>query len=186
MAVALPTVISSMLLFYRWLTTSTPDGYFLLLLAFYGCCLVAVLPPVGSGTVGKLDQASLLDGVSLYMTFRQLGAALGVAVLTIIVERRQKLHSSRLYEHLSLANNTTSIGLDRTGAYLVTHAGLDVSSSHLASVGLIAHSGAHQVNVLSYADCFLFMALISVIAMCFVPLMAPFVPAPQTNRKEPL
>jgi DHA2 family multidrug resistance protein len=183
MAVALPMMISSMLLFYRWLTTSTPDGYFLLPLALYACCLVTLLPSVGSGTVAKLDQDNLLDGVSLYMTFRQLGAALGVALLTIVVERRETLHSSRLYEHLNLANNTPSGVLDRTGAYLVTHAGADASSSYLTSIGLLAHTGAHQVEVLSYADCFLFMALAGVFAMCLIPLVPPFVPAPQTNRK---
>jgi MFS transporter, DHA2 family, multidrug resistance protein len=80
MAAALTMMICAMLLLYRWLTTSTPDGYFLLPLALYACCLAALLPSVGSGTVAKLDQARLLDGVSLYMTFRQFGPSLGVAL----------------------------------------------------------------------------------------------------------
>ncbi len=179
MVAGLAMMISSMLLLYRWLTTFTPDGYFLLPLALYACCLAAILPSVGSGTVGKLDQANLLDGVSLYMTFRQLGAALGVAFLTILIERRETLHSSRLYEHLNTANVTTSGVLDRTGAYLFAHAGAGASASHLASIGLLSHTGARQVEVLSYADCFLFMALAGVIAMCLIPLMSPFVPAPK-------
>jgi DHA2 family multidrug resistance protein len=68
--------------------------------------LAALVPSAGSGTVAKLDQANLLDGVSLYMTFRQLGAALGVALLTIVIEQRETLHSSRLYEHLDEAEST--------------------------------------------------------------------------------
>ena len=184
MVVALSMMITGMLLLYRWLTTSTSDGYFFLPLVLYACCLAALLPSVGSGTVAKLDQANLLDGVSLYMTFRQLGAALGVAFLTIVIERRETLHSSRLYEHLDVANSTTSQTLDQTGSYLVIHAGADSAYSRLASIGLLARSGAHQVEVLSYADCFLFMAAAGAIAMCLIPLMSPFVPAPKP-AKEP-
>jgi MFS transporter, DHA2 family, multidrug resistance protein len=184
MVVALSMMITGMLLLYRWLTTSTSDGYFFLPLALYACCLAAMLPSVGSGTVARLDQANLLDGVSLYMTFRQLGAALGVAFLTIVIERRETLHSSRLYEHLDAASSTTSRTLDQTGSYLVTHAGAGPVGSHLVSIGLLARSGAHQVEVLSYADCFLFMAAAGAIAMCLIPLMSPFVPAPRPAKAQ--
>ena len=54
--------------------------------------------------VARIAQQELMDGVSLYMTFRQFGASLGVAVLTILIERRETLHSSRLYDHLTAAN----------------------------------------------------------------------------------
>jgi MFS transporter, DHA2 family, multidrug resistance protein len=184
MVVGLSMMIAAMLFLYRWLTTSTSDGYFLLPLALYACCLTAILPSVGSGTVGKLDQANLLDGVSLYMTFRQLGAALGVALLTILIERRETLHSSRLFEHVYVANSTTDQTLDQTGSYLVTHAGSGPASSHLASIGLLAHGATHQVEVLSYADCFLFMAAAGAIAMCLIPLMSPFVPAPKPSKAQ--
>lgn len=185
MGTALVLMICAMLLLYRWLTTSTPDEYFLLPLALYACCLAALLPSVGSGTVAKLDQARLLDGVSLYMTFRQLGASLGVAFLTIIIEQRETLHSSRLYEHLDTANNTTGGFLDATSAYLTSNAGADSVASHMASIGLLARTGAHQVDVLSYADCFLFMAAAGGVAMCLIPIMSPFVPAPKQPNPLP-
>ena len=177
MAVALTMMISAMLLLYRWLTTSTPDGYFLLPLGLYAACLAALLPSVGSGTVAKLDQANLLDGVSLYMTFRQLGAALGVAFLTILIERRETLHSSRLYEHLDIGNISTRGTLEHTSTYLVAHAGASTSDAYLTSVGLLSHTSIHQVEVLSYADCFLFMAVAGAIAMLLIPVMSPFFPA---------
>jgi MFS transporter, DHA2 family, multidrug resistance protein len=179
MVVALTMMIGAMLLCYRRLTTSTPDGYFLLPLALYAGCLAALLPSVGSGTVAKLDQANLLDGVSLYMTFRQLGAALGVAFLTILIERRETLHSSRLYEHLDIGNVATRDAIDHTGNYLIAHAGASSPGSHLTSIALLAHSSMHQVEVLSYADCFVFMAIAGLIAMFLIPVMSPFVPAPK-------
>jgi MFS transporter, DHA2 family, multidrug resistance protein len=86
---ALVCLIASMLLINRFLTTDTPAAYFYLPLVLYALCLSSLLPSVGSGTVARIEQQKLLDGVSLYMTFRQFGAALGVAVITILVERRE-------------------------------------------------------------------------------------------------
>jgi hypothetical protein len=43
----------------------------------------------------------------------------------------------------------------------------------LSSLGLLARLGAHQVEVLSYADCFLFMATLGALALPFVFMIAP-------------
>jgi MFS transporter, DHA2 family, multidrug resistance protein len=176
-ALAFFMLIVAMLLFYRCLTTSTPDGYFLLPLALYAGCLTTLLPAVSQGSVGKMEPGRQLDGVQLYMTFRQLGASLGVACLTILLERRETLHSSRLYEHLNAANQTTSTALNSMSNFLYTNSGASPTGTRLMSVGLLARAGAQQVATLSYADCFLFMAMVGGLAFCFIPLMAPFVAA---------
>ena len=178
-ALAFCMLIVAMLLFYRCLTTSTPDAYFLLPLALYAGCLTMVLPAIGQGAVGKLDPGRQLDGLQIYLTFRQLGASLGVAFLTILLERRETLHSSRLYEHLNAANETTSSVLSSMSNFLYTNSGASTSRTSLMSVGLLARAGAQQVATLSYADCFLFMAMVGGLAFCFIPLLPPFVAAPK-------
>ena len=97
---ALSLLVASMLLFQHYLTRDTAAVYYILPLVLYGLCLSPLLPAVGSGTVAQIAQDKLLDGVSLYMTFRQFGASLGVAFLTILLDHRETLHSSRLFEHL--------------------------------------------------------------------------------------
>jgi MFS transporter, DHA2 family, multidrug resistance protein len=178
-ALAFCILIAAMLLFYRCLTTSTPDAYFLLPLALYAGCLTMLLPAIGQGAVGKLEPGRQLDGVQIYMTFRQLGASLGVAFLTILLERRETLHSSRLYEHLNAANETTSTALSSISHFLYINSGASPTGTRLMSVGLLARAGAQQVETLSYADCFLFMAMVGGLAFCFIPLLAPFVAAPK-------
>lgn len=174
-AAALCMLIGSMVLLYRWLTGSTPDIYFLLPLALYACCLTMLLPALGGGTVGRLDQHDLLDGVSLYITFRQLGASLGVAALTILIENRETLHSSRLYEHLNPGNETTSATIHAASGYLAAHSGADAGVGARQSIAILSKIGAHQVEVLSYADCFVFMAVVGTVALCLVPLISPVV-----------
>jgi DHA2 family multidrug resistance protein len=176
---ALLMLIASMLLFWRRLTTGTPDADFILPLILYACCLSPLLPSVGSGTVAKLDQDRLLDGVSLYMTFRQLGASLGVAMLTILIDRRETLHASRLYEHLRAANGITRDWLTTAGAVATSRGGYSPVDAQNAAIGLLSQTASRQAATLAYADAFLFMAAVGVLALLVVPLMPPAPGAPR-------
>jgi MFS transporter, DHA2 family, multidrug resistance protein len=171
--IALVTLVISMLVFSRFLTIGTPQSYFYLPLILYALCLSPLLPAVGSGTVARIEQNKLLDGVSLYMTFRQLGASLGVALLTILIERRETLHSSRLFEHLQASGELTAHWLGTTASTLVSRGGYSAVESQRVATKLLAEEGARQVAALAYADAFMFMAAVGVIALCLVPIIPP-------------
>jgi DHA2 family multidrug resistance protein len=172
-AVALVMLIASMMVFNRLLTTGTPGWYFALPLVLYACCLSPLLPAVGSGTVAKIEQNKLLDGVSLYMTFRQFGASLGVALLTILIAHRETLHSSRLFDHIQHDSPEPSAWLSSVGRTLTTHAGYTPLEGREAAVRMLAEHGAHQAATLAYADAFAFMAAIGVLALCVLPIVPP-------------
>lgn len=172
-AFALVMLIASMVLFNRLLTTGTPGWYFALPLFLYACCLSPLLPAVGSGTVARIEQNKLLDGVSLYMTFRQFGASLGVALLTILISHRETLHSARLFDHVRHDNDVTRAWLASVGSTLTTHAGYTPFESQQAALRLLAEHGARQATALAYADAFAFMAAVGVLALCILPIVPP-------------
>jgi DHA2 family multidrug resistance protein len=174
---ALLLLIASMLLISHFLTTGTPVSYFYLPLVLYALCLSPLLPAVGSGTVARIEQHKLLDGASLYMTFRQFGASLGVALLTILVERRETLHSSRLFEHLRLTNGRVHDWLAAASSIIATRGGHSMLESQRVAAKLLAEMGTRQVATLAYADAFTFMALIGVATLCLLPIVPPTPPA---------
>jgi MFS transporter, DHA2 family, multidrug resistance protein len=167
---ALVCLISSMLLLARFLTTDTPVSYFYLPLILYGFCVSALLPAVGSGTVARVEQPKLLDGVTLYMTFRQFGAALGVALLTMLVEWRETLHSSRLFDHLRNASAVTQNWMATASSVVATHG---APENHLIALKLLAETGGREAATLAYADAFLFMAGVGALTLCLVPVIPP-------------
>jgi DHA2 family multidrug resistance protein len=171
-ALALLMLLASMLLFQRFLTIGTSTGYYLVPLMLYGLCLAPLLPSVGSGTVAQLSQDKLLDAVSIYMTFRQFGASLGVALLTILLARRESLHSGRLFEHLQQSDGGTVASLSARAANAIAHGYSSIDAQRFA-LAQLAEAGRQQVAGLSYADAFLFMALIAVIVLCLIPIMPP-------------
>jgi MFS transporter, DHA2 family, multidrug resistance protein len=170
-------LVISMILFSRLLTTDTPGVYYALPLVLYACCLASLLPAVGSGTVAKIEQNRLLDGVSLYMTFRQFGAALGVAILTALLDRREALHSSRLFEHVQAASGYGAQWLAHAAGIATARAGLSAHDSTRIAVAMLSDVGARQADTLANADAFLFMACVGLLALCLIPLIPPTPPA---------
>jgi DHA2 family multidrug resistance protein len=170
---ALMLLVASMLLISHFLTSGTPASYFYLPLVLYAVCLSALLPAVGSGTVARIEQHKLLDGVSLYMTFRQFGATLGVALLTILVERRETLHSSRLFEHLRATSGRVHDWLATASSIVSARGGHSLLEGERVAAKLLAETGARQAATLAYADAFTFMALIGILTMCLVPIIPP-------------
>jgi DHA2 family multidrug resistance protein len=169
---ALSILVACMLVFQRILTTDTSTGYYFLPLVLYGLCLSPLLPAIGSGTVAQIAQEKLLDGVSLYMTFRQFGASLGVALLNILLAHRETLHSSRLFEHLQGHDGNAPTSLAARSANAIAHGYPSIDSGRLA-LAQLAEAGRQQAETLSYADAFGFMAVIAVIAVCLVPIIPP-------------
>jgi MFS transporter, DHA2 family, multidrug resistance protein len=171
-ALALLMLLASMLLFRQFLTTGTSTGYYLLPLVLYGLCLSPLLPSVGSGTVAQIAQDKLLNAVSIYMTFRQFGASLGVALLNILLARRETLHSSRLFEHLQHSGAQTEASVAARAANAIAHGYSSLDAQRLA-LAQLAEAARQQVASLSYADAFSFMALIAVVVLCLIPIMPP-------------
>jgi len=171
-AFALTMLIASMLVFQRFLTAGTPKEYYILPLMLYGLCLSPLLPAIGSGTVARVAQEKLLDGVSIYMTFRQFGASLGVAVLNVLLVHRETLHSSRLFEHLHGSDGGTLTSLALRSANMVAHGYSSADASRVA-LAQLAEAAKQQAATLSNADAFGFMAAIGVVALCCIPIIPP-------------
>jgi DHA2 family multidrug resistance protein len=173
-ALALVMLIASMLVFQHYLTTGTSVGYYMLPLTLYALCLAPLLSAIGSGVVSRVAQKEkLLDAVSIYMTFRQLGASLGVALLNILLDHRETLHSARLFERLHRDDAGTRGWLATQGANAITRGGHSIADSHMMALGQLAGAARQQAATLSYADAFGFMALIGIVALCTVSIIPP-------------
>jgi DHA2 family multidrug resistance protein len=171
--IALIMLVLSMALFNRFLTAGTPTYYYYLPLALYALCLSPLLPAVGSGTIARIEQQKLLDGVSIYMTFRQFGASLGVALLTILIERRETLHSSRLFEHLRKTSHITQDWLGAAAQILTSRGGYSTWQGQFIATKVLGETAARQAATLAYSDAFVLMAAIAIIALCLVPIIPP-------------
>jgi MFS transporter, DHA2 family, multidrug resistance protein len=170
---AFSMLIISMLMLAQLLTTGTPEALYAVPLILYAFCLAPLLSSVGGGTVGRMPQEQQLDAVSIYMSFRQFGTSLGVTLIAMILDRREQLHSSRLFEHLQASGTKVQDWLDTVGHVMLQRAGAtSVDAQHMA-LKLLSEASATQAATLAYADAFIFMAAMGAVALCLVPIMSP-------------
>jgi hypothetical protein len=73
-------------------------------------------------------------------------------------------------------------GLDN---YLASHLGRGFKDAHGAAVALLRGAGAKQATTLSNADAFLFMALVGLIALFFIPLVPPVAGGSSAPKSKP-
>ena len=171
-------LIAAMFSAWRLLTLQTPPLYYALPLVLYAFCLAPMLSAIGSGAVSKLPPASQLDAVAIYMSFRQFGAALGVTFVTTLLNWRETLHSSRLLTLPPQAAAPLQAWLATMGNTAQSRAGAMPGEAQHIAMAALARAVQAQAQTLSYADAFLCMAGIGVLALFAVGLMAPFKKAP--------
>jgi DHA2 family multidrug resistance protein len=87
-----------------------------------------------------------------------------------------------LFEHLRQSSIQTQIQLSVTGHYLASRLGHD---THGAALRLLQVTGTKQATTLSDADAFLFMTLVGLVALSFVPLISPAAGLPGKPAKNP-
>jgi len=172
LAFAFVLLTVSMSLMSYLMTTTTPYGYFALPLILYAFCLSPVLSALASGTVARLPQEVQLDAVAVYMTFRQFGMSLGVTLVTVVLAWREQLHSSRLFDFLYSASVQVNEWMTSATTMLMQR-GMSATQARSAAEALLAETAIRQARTLAYADAFVFMASVGLLALCFVPLMSP-------------
>jgi MFS transporter, DHA2 family, multidrug resistance protein len=176
---AMICLIASMLLFARLLTTGTPAGYYVLPLILYGCCIAPMLSAIGSGTASRAEPARQIDAVSVYMTVRQFGTTLGIVLASVMLDRRETLHSARLFETLRQGHPALDGWLGTVRDTFVARDGMSQPDATRAAYRLLQEHGVQQAGALATADVFRVMALIGVVAILLVPLMT----APPAAKK---
>jgi DHA2 family multidrug resistance protein len=172
-AFAFAMLVASMFLIARLMTTGTPDTFYAIPLVLYAFCLAPMLSAIAGGTVSKLPAANQLDAVAIYMTVRQFGASLGVTLVTTLLDLRETLHSSRLFEHLQLGGARTQAWITTAAQDAIGRGGYTMAQAQQMALKMLSETAARQAATLAYADAFWFMAAIGVVALCFVPLMSP-------------
>jgi DHA2 family multidrug resistance protein len=173
---AFAMLIVSMLLIARLMTTETPVYLYMVPLALYAFCLAPMLSAIGGGTISKIPGPQQLDAVAIYMTCRQFSASLGITLITTLLDWRESLHSSRLFENVQISGVHTQAWINAMAQEVMSRGGYTSATSQRMALQMLNDAGTQQAAALAYADAFLFMAAIGAAALFFVPLMSPTSP----------
>ena len=102
--------------------------------------------------------------------FRNLGGSIGIALLATQLDLREKFHSVRLGEAVSLFHPATNERLDTLTQQFIARGAEAVAAAQQA-VGALAGTVRREAYVMAYGDCFyligvLLLAMVLLVWMC--------------------
>lgn len=139
-----------------------------------GCSLMICMVPINNLALGTLPPERMKNASGLFNLTRNLGGAVGLAIINTMLTQRQDDHYARLSEQLSWSNQAALDWLSSVGANYDSY-GLDGTAVAIKKLSGIA---TQQATLLSFMDVFmgltvLFTSLIFTVLLLKKPKAAP-------------
>ncbi|SMF12894.1 MFS transporter, DHA2 family, multidrug resistance protein [Tistlia consotensis] len=123
-----------------------------------GASLMLCIVTINNLALGTLPPAKLKNASGLYNLMRNLGGAIGLAIINTVLNDRTDLHLARLHSSVAWGRAAVADRLQTLQAAFAAH-GLDGSRAAVAELAAIARRQAH---VMSFADVFFLLTLLFV------------------------
>ena len=141
-----------------WTGHLTKDSAFWELLGpqvFRGFSMMFVMISSNQMSLGSLPPSMLKNAAGLYNLMRNLGGAVGLAVINTVITNRMAVHGATLREHVTWSRPSVTSTIDALTARLST---INPDSAGLMALRRIAAMVSQQALTLTYNDVFMVMA----------------------------
>jgi len=102
---------------------------------------------------------------------RNLGGAIGIAVLQTFVTKREQFHSNVLTDSVSLFDEATRTRIAALTRYFLTHGIADPAQAWREAVVAVGRSVRHQAFLMGYGDTFFLLGVVLAVAVGAVLLL---------------
>jgi DHA2 family multidrug resistance protein len=140
-----------------------------------GFGLMMAMVPINNIALGTLSPQKMKGASGLYNLTRNLGGAVGLAVINTMINDRTALHYDRLAERVRWGSQIAEDRIDQTAASLSAN-GLDGAS---AAIGQMVSMVKREASVMAFSDVFLALTVLFV-ALCALSI---FIRKPETGVK---
>jgi DHA2 family multidrug resistance protein len=156
-----------------WLTArlTTQSGFpeMAFPLGLRGVAMMMCMAPVNQIALGTIAPQRLKNASGLYNLMRNMGGAVGLAVINTLVKDRSFLHRVHLGEALNWARPEALQGRDTIAGLMAGHMG--EGASQLAALARMKAMVTQQALVLAYNDVLVVMACCFLVSLPLVPLL---------------
>ncbi len=126
-----------------------------------------VFPTISATTLACVKRERIGYAASLYNMVRNTGSAIGISLVTNLMNSRQQLHQSYLSHHITVFD---AWRMDAAGARMpgAPHPALihGLATGQLQGFGMLYHTVQQQASLLAYNDIYRLLAILS---LAFVP-----------------
>lgn len=128
-----------------------------------GCSLMLAMVPINNVALGTLPPDRIRNASGLYNLTRNLGGAVGLAIINTLLTHQSRAHYQQLAEHVQWGN-PQAMDMYNNMTRKFSALGLD---GHAAALKQLSGMVFQQAYVMSFIDVFLFLTSLFV-ALCFM------------------
>jgi DHA2 family multidrug resistance protein len=133
--------------------------------AVRGLALMLCFLPINTIALGTLPLERLANASGLYNLMRNLGGAIGLAVIDTLYDQRLFLHVTRLQESLTQADIATSLTIDRLSSRIAEV----LSTAEAPTVRLLSSLVRREAAVMAFNDVFLVLGIALLAGLLLIP-----------------
>ena len=111
---------------------------------------------LSSISTAGIEPKQIGSASAIYNMARNLGGSVGIAILGTIQSQRERFHSNRLVDAVSLSNPITRDRIAQLTQFF-TNQGADPVTAQNQAITQISNIVRREANVMSFNDCFLFI-----------------------------
>jgi DHA2 family multidrug resistance protein len=128
---------------------------------------LAPLSNVSLGSVAPRD-APAASGISNMM--RNLGGAIGTAVLATIVTKREQFHSNIIGQSVDLGREEVRTRIAQTTNYFLSHGVSDPAAAHAQAIIALGKTVKRQALVMGFSDTFMVLGVVLLLSAAAILL----------------
>jgi DHA2 family multidrug resistance protein len=121
--------------------------------------------PLSAVAAAGIDKANAGSASALFNMMRNLGGAVGIAMLQTFLTKREQFHSNVLVQPVSLFAEATRARLDHLAAYFLAHGVPDRAAAWHRAVIAIGNAVRKQAFVMAFSDTFYLIGIALILAL---------------------
>lgn len=127
-----------------------------------------VMAPLSAVATAGIEAENAGSASGLFNMMRNLGGAVGIALLQTMLTKREQYHSNVLMQSVSVFEQATRTRLEQLTQYFINHGVLDrADAAHRAYVA-IGHTVQKQAYILAFSDTFYLLGMALIVALIAV------------------